>query len=278
MSESSTSTWQGFESLQDLMFTTLKLDFREHILTLTLNRPHKKNAFNRIMLNELIYVLNLAKQQRAIRVVVIAGVGDVFCAGGDLKAWDGDGQERQSTVPSATEQVDPADDLALALYQLHKPLIAKLNGSVYAGGLLIVCNATHAIAADHVVFCAPEIKRGIWPFRVMAGLFRVMTPRQGLDFIMRGRRLDAATAMTTGLVNEVVPAAELDQRVDALAAEFTALAPGTLRMGLEAYRTQQTMGFEEAQSYLTERLEACLQTPDAQEGIAAFVEKRPPKW
>ncbi len=265
-------------SLEGLQFATLEWTLANHILTITLNRPHRKNAINHIMINELVYALDYAKHERAVRVVVITGAGDVFCAGGDLKAMAGQGDEPPSDVPVVAERPGEPDEMVLRLYHLHKPVIAKIQGSVYAGALLMVCNATHAIAADHAQFAAPEIRRGLWPFQVMAGLFNVMPQRDGLDFIMRGQPIDADTAVSTGLVNEAVPAEQLDSRVDTLASELAALAPETMVMGLAAFRRQQVMCFEEALPYLKDQFFECLQGDNAKEGIAAFMEKRAPNW
>lgn len=256
-------------------FTAIELEERDHVLTITLNRPKRKNAINREMTNELCYVLDWARQERRIRVVVLAARGDVFCAGGDLRSMSGNPEDGPvSTVPEKRED----DEISLRLRHLNKPVIAKIQGPVLAGALLIVCNVTHALAAGHATFSAPEILRGIWPFMVMGGLFRVMPKRAGLDFIMRGRPIDAAEAARHGLINEAVPADELDERVEALAAEFAALAPGSMQMGLAAYNAQDDMSFDEALPWLRTRIEACLKSPDAREGIAAFLEKREPKW
>lgn len=269
---------QALLSLQGLHFETLLVDYRNHIFTLTLNRPAKKNALNSVMINELNYALDYAKQERDIRVVVIAAAGDVFCAGGDLKAMSGQGSDSQSTVPLVDDKPDGSEAMVLRLYQLDKPVIANIQGSVFAGALLIVCNATHAIAADHAQFSAPEIKRGLWPFQVMAGLFHVMPQRDGLDFIMRGEPINSAAAVRTGLINEALPAAELDSRVATLAQELAALAPNTMNMGLRCYRAQRAMNFEAALPYLKTQFLECVQTPDAQEGIKAFFEKRKPQF
>ena len=265
-------------SLEGLHFATLLVDFSDHILTVTLNRPHRKNALNATMINELVFVLEFARQTRDVRVVVVTGAGNVFCAGGDLKGMHGDPDEPESQVPILADRPGEPDEMVLRLYHLHKPVIAKIQGSVYAGALLMICNATHAIAADHANFSAPEIKRGLWPFQVMAGLFNIMPQRDGLDFIMRGQPIDALTAVKTGLINQAIPAHQLDQRVEELANELASLAPGTMAMGLAAFRKQQTMAFEQALPYLKDQFFQCLQTDDAKEGIAAFVEKRKPKW
>ncbi len=262
-------------SLEGLTFTTLKLDLKDHIFTITLSRPEAKNAINPVMSNELIYALDYARQERNIRVVILAAEGDVFCAGGDLRSMSGKaGDGPVSNVPKRGE----TDDISLRLRHLNKPVIARIQGPVLAGALLLVCNSTHAYAADHAHFSAPEIKRGIWPFMVMASLFRVMNKRQGLDFIMRGERLTASEAEKNGLINKAVPADDLDATVSKIAAQLASLAPGTMQIGLAAYNEQEDMAFDPALPLLRARLEECLKSDDAKEGIAAFLEKRQPNW
>lgn len=262
-------------SLEGLVFEAIELERSGHVFTITLNRPHRKNALNSVMVAELVYALDYAAQERGIRVVVLAANGDVFCAGADLRGMRGDASEpTTSTVPKRGE----TDDVGLRIRHLNKPIIAKIQGGVLAGALLLVCNATHAIAARHALFSAPEIKRGIWPFMVMAGLFRLMPKRVGLDFIMRGQPIDAQTAASYGLINECVEAEALDARVSEIAEQLSRLAPNTMRMGLAAYNRQEDMAFDEALPYLREQIDACVQSADAREGITAFLEKRPPNW
>ncbi len=262
-------------SLEGLIFTTLELEEKDHIFTITFNRPARKNAMSDTMVTELNYALDYAKQQRSIRVVVIAANGDVFCAGGDLKGMSGKAADGPvSNVPKRGE----IDDYTLKLYNINKPTIAKIQGPVLAGALLTVCNVTHAIAADHAFFSAPEILRGLWPFQVMAGLFRLVPARVGLDWIMRGYRIDAKKAEQWGLINESVPADELDAKVAELAAELANLAPSTMQQGLAGYRAQDMMSFDDALPFLRGEIDKCVASADAQEGIAAFFEKRKPNW
>ena len=256
-------------SLDGLTFQATKIDISNNILSITLNRPEKKNALNNVMMNELNYALAYAKQQREIRVVVIAAEGDVFCAGADLRR-----AKEESNVP----KLEHADDLSFSLRRLHKPVICKIQGSVLAGALLIVTNSTHAIAVKEATFSAPEIHRGLWPFMVMAGLFRVMPKRAGLDFIMRGQPIDARQAEQWGLINQSVPANELEKTVSDLANELASLAPETMQLGLAAYEQQYALAFDEALPYLQEQIAQCFQSHDAKEGIAAFLEKRQPHW
>jgi len=265
----------GNLSLKGLIFDAVEVRVDAHVMTITLNRPERKNAINAVMTNELIYALDYARQERRIRVVVLAARGNVFCAGGDLRSMSGKkGEKPVSNVPKRGE----SDDISLRIRHLHKPVIAKIQGSVFAGALLMVCNATHAIAVDHAEFSAPEIRRGIWPFMVMAGLFRLVPKRAGLDFIMRGQPVDAATAERWGLINAAVPMQQLDETVAQLATELSNLAPGSMQMGLMAYERQEDMAFDEALPFLRTQIDACLKSDDAREGIAAFLEKRPPVW
>ena len=256
-------------SLEGLDFQATKLDIANNIMTITLNRPEKKNALNNVMMNELNYSLAYAKQERSIRVVVIAAEGDVFCAGADLTRT-----ESESNVP----KIEGVDDISLSLRHLYKPVICKIQGPVLAGALLIITNATHAIAVKDAKFSAPEIHRGLWPFMVMAGLFRVMPKRAGLDFIMRGQPIDSKKAENWGLINKSVDEKDLDKNVNALAEELANLAPETMQFGLEAYEKQDSKSFDEALPYLQKQIAKCFEGKDAKEGIAAFLEKRKPKW
>tara|TARA_B100000214_G_scaffold82081_1_gene55697 strand:+ start:86 stop:880 length:795 start_codon:yes stop_codon:yes gene_type:complete len=256
-------------SLEGLKFTATEIDIANNIMTITLNRPEKKNALNNVMMNEINYALAYAKQEKSVRVVVFAAKGDIFCAGADLSRTNSD-----SNVP----KLDNADDISLAIRHLYKPVICKIQGSVLAGALLIVTNSTHAIAVNEATFSAPEIHRGLWPFMVMAGLFRVMPKRAGLDFIMRGMPIDSKKAMDWGLINEAVKKEELDKKVDKLAVELASLAPETMQFGLEAYEKQDSKSFDEALPYLKEQIAKCFEGKDAKEGISAFLEKRKPNW
>ena len=256
-------------TLKGLQFSATEINIKNNIMEITLNRPEKKNALNSVMMNEINYALAYAKQEDTIRVVVFAAKGDIFCAGADLSK-----PKSESNVP----KLENADDISLSLRHLFKPVISKIQGSVLAGALLIVCNSTHAIAVKEATFSAPEIHRGLWPFMVMAGLFRVMPKRAGLDFIMRGKPIDSKKAEEWGLINECVKKEELDEKVDKLAIELASLAPETMKFGLEAYEKQDSKSFDDALPYLKEQIAKCFEGKDAKEGIAAFLEKRKPNW
>ena len=256
-------------SLEGLIFKATKIDIKNNIMTITLDRPEKKNALNNAMMNEINYALAYAKQEKSIRVICIAAEGDIFCAGADLS---------QTVTESNVPKLENADDISISLRHIYKPVVCKIQGSVLAGALLIVTNATHAIASKEASFSAPEIHRGLWPFMVMAGLFRVMPRRAGLDFIMRGKPIDSKKAQEWGLINEYVNRDELDKRVDEITKELASLAPKTMQLGLKAYEKQDSKSFDEALPYLKEQISECFKSEDAKEGITAFLEKRKPNW
>ena len=133
-------------SLEGLVFQATKIDINENVLTITLNRPEKKNALNNVMMNEICYALSYAKQERMIRVVVIAAEGDVFCAGADLRR-----EKAESNVP----KIEGSDDISMLIRHLYKPVICKIQGSVHAGALLMVTNCTHAIAVSYTHLTLP---------------------------------------------------------------------------------------------------------------------------
>jgi len=264
----------GSLGLDGLLFQAVRVTIMDHVLTVILNRPQRKNAINETLANELLYALDAAKHDPDVRVVVIGAAGDVFCAGADLAELSGVREPVTSTVPKRGE----LHDLSLRLRHLYKPVICKVQGPALAGALLIIGNATHVIASETARFSAPEIKRGLWPFMVMAALARVAPPRQALDFMLRGYQIDARQAVSWGLINQVVPATELSAAADALARELASLSPAAIRLGLEAWARQEELAFDEAIIYLKDMFAHCLATEDAREGIAAFMQKRQPIW
>ena len=195
--------------------------------------------------------------------------GDVFCAGADLNR-----EKSSSNVP----KLDFADDISLSLRHIYKPVICKIQGSVLAGALLMVANSTHAIAVKDAKFSAPEIKRGLWPFMVMAGLFRVMPKRAGLDMIMRGEAMVAAEAQRTGLINAALNKDDLSKHVDKVVNDLAELPPKAMKKGLNAYNNQEFDDFEKAMTFLEKEIGESIQSEEAKEGITAFLEKRKPNW
>ncbi len=266
---------------ENFSFEAIEWSIESFVLTITLNRPDKRNAINAAMAREIVYLLSFAKTDSSVRVVKINAKGKVFSAGGDLAAMKGDQQESASTVPSLAPAPGRNADLNLIAHKLRelcKPSVVMVEGPVFAGALLLICNATHVYASEKVVFGAPEIERGLWPYMVMAGLFRLVPKRQGLDWIMSGEPISARVAESWGLINECLDADALGQTVDEKLSQLKSKPPKTMSLGLEAYNHQENMEFESALPYLADMLQKTIDEGDAQEGINAFFEKRTPSW
>lgn len=245
----------------------------DHVLTITLNRPEKKNALHPPMLAELAFVLAHAHHNPAVWLVVLGAAGDTFCAGMDLRSLS-HGETETATVPEPSGPVRLGELMA----GLHKPCIARVQGPVWAGGFLLVGGSTYVVAAETTTFGLPEVKRGLFPFQVLAVLLDIMPARQALDLCLRARTLLATDAQRVGLVTDVVAADQLDAAVTSLVNELKQGSPTAVQYGLRAYQTLKRLPSDEQQAYLYEQFTQLQQTPDAREGMAAFLEKRPPKW
>ena len=258
----------------DYAFAFLEVKHKEHVLTITLNRPEKKNALHPITANELAFALTYAKQNKDVWAVVIKANGDVFCAGADLKAFMTGGGDTDTTVPKAEGEI-----LIGELFnQLHKPCIAQVEGDAFAGAFLLLAGCTQVVAASNVKFGLPEVKRGLFPFQVMASLLQVMPERKVLDWCIQGYNLDAQKAADWGLVTHLAERGKVADAVQELVDTILANSPTAIRMGLEAYQHIRSDDTKEQHSYLRGMLMKTVQTKDAQEGIMAFREKREPKW
>jgi len=264
---------------QDLTFTDktfafLEVEERDHVLTLTLNRADKKNALHPVMANEIAFAMAYASQSTNVWAVVLKANGDVFCAGADLKAFMGGGEETTSTVPKAQGEIL----LGEVFRTLHRPCIAQVEGNAFAGAFLLLCGCTHVVAADHVRFGLPEVKRGLFPFQVMASMMEVMPARKVMDWCIRGNDLSATEAAELGLVTHISPQVQVAYTVQNLLNEILANSPSAIRNGLEAYAHLRGEEAKKNHQYLIGMLMRTVQTKDAQEGVLAFKEKRQPKW
>lgn len=265
------------EQVQDLSkenFVYLIVEENDHVLTLTLNRPEKKNAMNPQFMREIIFALNHAKYNKDVWAVVLQANGDIFTAGADLKAFAGQVTEDDSSIP----KLEKEPTLGNAFKQLNKPCIAKVHANVYAGGHLLICGCTHVLAADSAKFSLPEVKRGIWPMQVMASLAPLMNERDLLDYCMRGKTLSAQDAFDLNLVTQVSSPDELDESVQALVDELKTFSPSAIRLGLKAWHEMKAISAEKQHGYLLEMLQEILKTNDAAEGLQAFAQKRKPEW
>ncbi|TAE61599.1 MAG: enoyl-CoA hydratase [Bacteroidetes bacterium] len=260
--------------IYELQFAHLLVEEKGHVLTLTLNRPAQKNALSPTLVRELAFAMSYAHHHTHIRVVVLAAEGDTFCAGADMKAFLGGEVASASTIPPEPKDVVIGD----LFHQIHRPVIVRVQGDVWAGGFLLICGGAYVVASEGARFGLPEVKRGLWPMQVTASLLQIMPRRKALDFCLRARTIFADEALELGLVTHVVPPDALDALVGGLATELSGYSPTAIRMGLEAVDQLRFVSQENQHAFLRDKLRLNLVTRDAQEGMRAFAEKRPPVW
>lgn len=243
------------------------------IATVTLNVPDRRNALGAAMINELLYAIDDASADANVRAVVLTGAGGVFSAGADLQQMSGTNEEGPALEPKGDFV-----DLLLRFQRLGKPAIARVQGAARGGAVGLIGSCHLAVAAESATLGTPEIRLGLWPMTITAVLQRVMARRPLMRMMLLGEKLPAPEAASAGLVTEVVPDDQLDARVDELSARLARQSPTAVRMGLEACHAHEGEDLATALPALRERLLELLGTQDAQEGLAAFGEKRDPHW
>ena len=260
------------EEFQKQNFAFLIVEEKDHVFTITLNREKKRNALHPQMVNELAYAFQYAHDSKSIWMVVIQAKGKVFCAGADLKAFAGIIEPNDSSIP------DPDGEILIGelFNKVYKPTIAKITGDVYAGGFFFLAGANIVVAQDNIKFGLPEVKRGLYPFQVMASLLQVMPARKVIDWCIRGYNLPVEEAVQYGLVTQMVAEPEMNQAVEKIIDELKQNSPAAIRYGLMSYDHIQPKG--ETHKYLFDMLQKTVQSKDGQEGLKAFREKRKPEW
>jgi enoyl-CoA hydratase/carnithine racemase len=243
------------------------------IATLTLNRPQARNALSMALMGALQAQLDAIRADPSVRVVILQGAGPAFCAGHDLK------EMRADPSREATEAVfRTCARLMLSLTRLPQPVIARVHGIATAAGCQLVATCDLAVCAETARFATPGVQIGLFCSTPMVALSRAVSRKAALEMLLVGDPIDAAEALRIGLVNRAVPEADLDAAVSALAARIAGKARRVLAIGKEAFGRQIEMSLEDAYGYTAEVMTRNMMMADAQEGIDAFLGKRPPRW
>jgi methylglutaconyl-CoA hydratase len=238
-----------------------------------IDRQERRNAINPEVIAGIEAALHQASNTPHIRVAVLTGMGDkAFCAGADLSLGTG------VFGNAAAEPTTDFGRLARVAERLRFPMIARVNGACIAGGMGLLAMCDLAVAADHARFGLPEAKVGVFPMQVLVYLRKLIPPRHVNELCLMGDLVNAARACQMGLVNTVVPMAELDAEVNSMVERISACSPTALHRGRLAIQAMDGMPFHSALSYAETQITATANTPDAQEGLAAFNERRPPRW
>jgi enoyl-CoA hydratase/carnithine racemase len=251
----------------------VRTERRANALWVWIDREARRNAINAGVLAGIAAAVELAATDATIRALVLTGTGDkAFCAGADLS-------EGTTTFQAGPE--DPTTDfgrLARAARRCGVPLIARVNGACVAGGMGLLGLCDLVIAAEHARFGLPEVKVGVFPMQVLVLLRSTMHQRHINELCLTGELIDARRAAELGLVNEIVAGAELDARVDTLVEKLKLASPSAVRRGKQVMFAMEMMSFEQALSYAEAQIGLAARSADAEEGLAAFNQKRKPRW
>ena len=243
------------------------------ICTLTLNNPAARNSLSTSMMSALQDAFDEAREDSAVRAVVLAANGPAFCAGHDLKEM----RARQSEQ-FAAHMLEQCIALMLTIVRLPKPVIARVHATATAAGCQLVASCDLAVASDNARFATPGVNIGLFCHTPMVALSRNLSRKHAMEMLLTGDLLDAESALRMGLVNRVVAPESLDEAVYGFAQKIASKSAYTLAIGKEAFYQQADMGLEEAYRYAAGVMAQNMLAHDAGEGIDAFIEKRMPCW
>jgi enoyl-CoA hydratase/carnithine racemase len=252
--------------------THLLVDLTPPAARITLNRPEKRNALALALMQELIRALEEAGAAPGVRAIVLEGAGPAFSAGHDLSEMIG------RDAAFYERLFDVCTELMETIQRLRQPVIAKVHGIATAAGCQLVAACDLAVAAEGTKFATPGVKIGLFCSTPMVPLSRAVGRKRALEMLLTGDPIDASLAREWGLLNRVVPAAQLEAAVSDLVAAIAASSPLTLAIGKEAFYAQIELDEHRAYELTKAVMTTNALAGDAQEGMCAFLEKRQPSW
>ena len=257
-----------------MAFDTLRYAVADGVATVTLDQPETRNALSDQLLDELITAFEAARDDAEVRCVVLTSSHEkVFSAGASLDQFAAD-------VPLVHKHfgTERFPHLFRTILNLGKPTICAANGHVLAGSLGVALCCDLIVAKQTATFGTPEINVGVFPFMIMALIYRNVPRKKTNELLLLGDRISAEEAREIGIVNRVVAATDFNTAVDDWATKLAAKSPVMMRLGKEAMYRQLDMPFEDALDFLRSQLSIAFTTEDIQEGVRAFFEKREPNW
>jgi enoyl-CoA hydratase/carnithine racemase len=252
--------------------STLLCETAAGVLRITLNRPERRNALSEQLLTELDGVLDRAAQDAAVQVIVLAAAGTVFSSGHDLSEMTGRSEAEYCALFTRCSGV------MQKLRQLPQPVIARVHSLATAAGCQLVAACDLVVASTEARFAAPGVKIGLFCTTPMVPLVRSIPAKVAMEMLLTGQPISAQRALEVGLVNRVVPADQLDAAIKELTDAIVSSSPLTIRIGKQAFYDQYALAEPEAYQRATAVITDNAIRHDAQEGIAAFLQKRPPQW
>ncbi|MEZ5365703.1 MAG: enoyl-CoA hydratase [Bryobacterales bacterium] len=251
----------------------VRSDFQGPLAVLTLAHPERRNALSSTMMRALLEALNAVSARPEVKAVILAAEGPVFSAGHDLREMTCDCSQQDYRA-----LFELCTDLMEAVQSAPQPVIAQVQGMATAAGCQLVATCDLAIASERASFATPGVKIGLFCSTPMVALSRAIGRKRAMEMLLTGKPIDAATAADWGLINRSVPHDELEEQTRALALAVADASAATVGLGKAAFYEQidlpQVEAYNRAKRVMCEN--AAL--PDAQEGMAAFLEKRKPEW
>ncbi|HEX5611794.1 MAG TPA: enoyl-CoA hydratase [Burkholderiales bacterium] len=245
----------------------------EGIALLTMNRPQQMNLLTSQMIGALQSAFDAIAGDPAIRVIVLAGAGKGFCAGHDLKEIRALGE-----LPKIEALFGQCSRMMQTIPRLPQPVIARVQGAAAAAGCQLVAQCDLAVASDAAKFATPGVTWGFFCSTPGVAVGRNLQRKHAMEMLLTGDLVDAKQAFEWGLVNRVVPAAELDAEVEKLARHIAGKPPATIAAGKRAFYQQMDLGVEKAYALASTVISSSFAHDEGREGMQAFIEKRPPSW
>ncbi|HLM51826.1 MAG TPA: enoyl-CoA hydratase-related protein [Solirubrobacteraceae bacterium] len=253
---------------------TLRYDVADGVATVALDQPDTRNALSDELLDDLLTAFAAARDDERVRCVVLTSTHEsVFSAGGNLAGFAAD-------VPLVHKHfgTERFPRLFRLIGELGKPTVCAANGHVLAGALGLALACDLIVAKETATFGTPEINVGVFPFMIMALIYRNVGRKKTNELLLLGERIDAREAERIGIVNRVVAHDEFDAAVADWAGRLAAKSPVLMRLGKDAMYRQMDLAFADALDFLRSQLTIAFATEDIQEGVRAFFEKRSPEW
>ncbi|MCC7157740.1 MAG: enoyl-CoA hydratase/isomerase family protein [Bryobacterales bacterium] len=241
----------------------------ERVLRLTLDNPSKRNALHESLCKDLVVALEEAWRDDSVGCVLLDAEGEVFSAGMDLD---------EATRPDAADRTALHEALFTFGFHATKPVVAAVRGAALGGGLGLVANAHVVVAAHGTKFGLTELRLGMWPFVIWRAMVHAIGERRTVELAVTARIFGTPDALQLGLVHEVAPPIELDDRATAIAQAVAASSPHAMRIGLEYLRDARGLPLDGSGQMARDLRAKVFSGADFQEGVAAFREKRKPKW
>jgi len=258
-----------------MTYQTIELQQAGHVASVTLNRPEVRNAFNDTMIAELTQAFRQLGADSGVRAIVLAAQGPAFCAGADLN-W----MKRMAGYTYEENRADAAllAEMLRTIYLCPQPVLAKVQGDCYAGGMGLVAACDIALAAEQVNFCLSEVRLGLIPATISPYVIKAMGENAARRYFLSAERFSAHEALRIGFVHEVA-APDLDAKTDAIAQALAANSPNAVRQAKRLVREVGGMPIDAG--LIAQTVEGIAQiraSEEGREGVRAFLEKRKPNW